>query len=606
MTDTTDIDALAAAIHDAMLALPPFAVLANAIEAAATRDERAALLDASDGPTRAAAIAYLQDVPALRERNRRMAWCRADPMRWAMLKRYYAAGHVADKVNEFGTLLDPRLLARGGSAIGPFTLWPKQREMFEFFDAAYRNGTAATIVKARDIGASFCLMSWITSMCLLHDNFTAIVGSALESKCDLTGSNQTLAAKARLYLDGLPEELRGGWTRANGSAHMRIWFANNSAINFEAGLTIGRSSRASVVALDEHAFIEHAETVDSAITATSDCRLYVSTPNGTDNEFFRKAHNDTIPRLTIDINADPRKSAEWRERKIAADGMQRFKREYLCDFHADTVGQLIPREHLESCLDAHEKLGIQANGRRCGAFDIGGGGDPSAFSVMQGFHLEHLESWQSGTNLMTELRKAFAVADRYKVTEFAADAVGIGAAIVGDAEVLNAERKAKGLKPIKVTSFKGSEAAIFPERLALPGATIKTKDAYLNRKSQAYDWLRYRAAETHAARNGEKIKCADNLLSINSKIPELQQLLAELAQVTKDESMSGRLRIDKYSDGFSPNRADSFSMCAAPVNRGILIPAGTADRLEASADHYTAPTTVSSGLAGFFPSGNSW
>jgi hypothetical protein len=601
MTTATDLNALAEATHAAMLALPPFAILANALDAATTRDERAALLRDADGETRAKALAYLDEPAALRERNRRLVWLRAEPMRWAMLRQYYRDAETgrADMVDEWGTTLDPRLLAKGRSAVMPFRLWPKQREMFQFFDANYHNGSPAVVAKARDVGASFCLMSWLASMCLLHENWNAIVGSSVEAKCDMSGSNQTLMAKARMFLEGLPEELRGGWTRDNGSAYMRVWMANGSAITAQAGLTIGRSDRAACIAIDEHAFVEHADSVDSAITATSDCRLYISTPNGTDNEFFRKAHTDAIPRLTITIDDDPRKTPEWRAAKIAADGMQRFKREYLCDFLADVAGQLIPREHLESCVDAHVKLGIEPTGRRFAAFDIGGGGDSSAFCVVHGFLIEELESWQSGTNLMTELRMAFMFCDKFGVAEMCADAVGIGAAIVGDAEVLNAERRAKGLKPIKVTSFKGSEAAIFPEKPALPGATVKTKDAYMNRKSQAYDWLRYRAAETHAAVNGEKVKCPDNLLSISSKLREKTQLLAEFGQITYDHSMAGKLRIDKYGDGFSPNRSDAACMALAPRNLGMQIQRGTADRIDAGMSFGHRPVvSVDSGFSG--------
>ncbi|MGH8238253.1 MAG: hypothetical protein ACREXP_14710, partial [Steroidobacteraceae bacterium] len=109
-----------------------------------------------------------------------------------------------------------------------------------------------------------------------------------------------------------------------------------------------------------------------------------------------------------------------------------------------------------------------------------------------------------------------------------------------------------------------SEAALFPERPSLPGSKYKTKDTYLNRKSQAYEWLRYRAAETYKAVQGEKIRDMDNILSISGKIPELNQLLAELGQITAEPTISGKLKIDKYGDGFSPNRADAVAMAAAP------------------------------------------
>ncbi len=611
---TTDLDSLAAATHAAMVELPPYVVLGNALDTATTRDERVALLLDADGQTRAAALAYLDMPAALRERERRLTWLRADPMRWPLLKRYYANGHVADMADSWGSTLDPRLLARGGSAIGPFRLFPVQRRMFEFMDARYRNAEAGVIVKGRDIGASFCVMTWLTCMCLLHENFSAIIGSALEAKCDLSGSNQTLLAKARLFLDYLPDELRCGWTRQNGSAHMRIWFDNGSAITAAAGTAIGRGERASVVAIDEHAFVEHASAIDSAITATSDCRLYVSTVNGMDNEFARKAHNDSIPRMTTTVDDDPRKTAEWREKKIAADGLARFQREYLCDFLAGTSGQLIPREHLEACVDAHVKLRLEPTGRKYAGFDVGNGGDPSAFCVTRGWMVEHVESWPSSTNLMAELRKAFALADKYGVTEFAADCVGVGAGIVGDAIALNEERNAKGLKPIRVIPFKGSESPIFPERPSIPGSTVKAADAFANKKAQSFAWLQFRAAETFKAIKGEKIKDPDNILSISSAIRDRAAFMAEIGQICGEESpSSGKLKILKYGadeSGHSPNKADALAIATCPRNMGWQIPAGTAERIAGSVGAPQVPLSVDAGFgpptSAFFPPGSVW
>jgi hypothetical protein len=579
-----DLQTVARATYEAMATLPPFAVLAIALDAATSRDERVALVNTVDAATRDAAVAYLQDGPHLRERNRRLAWLREDPLRFDAVKRYYA-DHIAQFIDDWGLTHDPRLLARGGSAIVPFKLWPKQWEMIEFMSQRYRNAEDGVITKGRDLGASWCAMTWLTSLALFHAGFTAIIGSALEAKIDLSGTTGTLMYKARSFLQNLPEEFRGGWNADKFSAHMRIWFPNGSSISGQAGLQIGRGERASCVVIDEHAFVEHAETVDAALMATSDVRLYISTVNGMDNLFAQKAHNNAIPRLTVTVNDDPRKTAAWREKKIAADGLQRFKREYLCDFLAGSAGQLIPREHLEACIDAHLKLGIEPVGRRFAGFDIGGGGDPSAFAVVKGCLVENVVAWPSTTNLVRECREAFKLADAHGVTEFCADAVGIGAAIEGDAQILNEERKGKGLKPLLVHSFKGSEAALFPESPALPGATVKTKDAYLNRKSQAYAWLAYRAAETFKAASGEKIKCADDLLSISSTIPDLNQLLAELGQITAEESTSGRLKIDKYGEGFSPNRADAVAMACAPRNKPLNINDDLIGRLMADAEN---------------------
>ncbi|HEY4215012.1 MAG TPA: hypothetical protein VGM84_26280 [Steroidobacteraceae bacterium] len=565
-------DAIAAATHAAMLTLPAYAELARALDATDDDDARLALLANADDSTRRKALEYLASSrnPAMRERQRRLAWMRQDPQRVAWLKHFYRH-NIAAFVDQWGQTLDPRLLARGGSAVVPFRLFPKQRDMIDFMLNCYRQNESGVIVKARDCGASWCAMSMLASLCLFNDNFAAIIGSALEIKIDVSGTTGTLMHKARMFLEYLPEEFRGGWNVDKYSAHMRLWFSNGSSIQGQAGLQIGRGERASIVVLDEAAHIEHADKVDESLAATSDVKLYISSVNGPDNSFAVRARNDAVPRFYYRWSDDPRKTPEWREKRIAADGLRKFNQEYDCDFLAGTQGQLIPREHLDACIDAHVKLGLEPTGRRYGAFDIGNGGDPSAFAVVQGFLIEQVVSWPSGTNLLKECRRAFAYADQFDVTELCADAVGVGASVEGDAQQLNSERTEQDKHRLLVTAFKGSESALFPDSPAVPGSKYKTKDTYLNRKSQAYDWLRYRAAETYKAVQGETIRDFENILSISSKIPELNQLLAELGQITAEETMTGKLKIDKYGDGFSPNRADAVSMAAAPRRRPFRI-----------------------------------
>jgi hypothetical protein len=579
MNDLTP-DAIAAATHGAMLTLPPYAELAQALDATPDDDARLALLATADDTTRRRALEYIASSrnPAMRERQRRLAWLRTDPQRVAWLKHFYKH-NIAPFIDEWGQTLDPRLLARGGSAVIPFRLFPKQRDMIGFMLERYRHNEPGVIIKSRDCGASWCAMSMLASLCLFNDNFAAIIGSALEIKIDESGTNGTLLHKARMFLEYLPEEFRGGWSRDRFSAHMRLWFPNGSSIQGQAGQQIGRGERASIVVLDEAAHIEHADAVDEALAATSDCKLYISSVNGPDNSFAVRARNDAVPRFYYRWSDDPRKTPEWREKKIAADGLRKFNQEYDCDFLAGTQGQLIPREHLDACIDAHRKLGVEPTGRRYGAFDVGNGGDPSAFAVVQGCLIEHVESWPSGTNLLKECRKAFAVADKWDVSELCADAVGVGASVEGDAQQLNSERAEDGRPRLRVSPFKGSESALFPDRPALPRSKYLTKDVYLNRKSQAYDWLRYRAAETYKAVQGETIRDLENILSISSKIPELNQLLAELGQITAEETIAGKLKIDKYGDGFSPNRADAAAMATAPRNMPLKIADSLLERL---------------------------
>lgn len=55
---------------------------------------------------------------------------------------------------------------------------------------------------------------------------------------------------------------------------------NGAVIVGEAGDNIGRGNRTSIYFKDESAFYEHPDTIDAALSQTSNCKIDISTPNG--------------------------------------------------------------------------------------------------------------------------------------------------------------------------------------------------------------------------------------------------------------------------------------------------------------------------------------
>src|SRR5688500_8347903 len=94
---TVDLSVIARETYAAMCAPPAFVQLATSLLAASTRAKRDALLAAYDAETRSAALRYVAEPEATRERDRRLEWMRADPKRVAALRHYYA-DHIADFV----------------------------------------------------------------------------------------------------------------------------------------------------------------------------------------------------------------------------------------------------------------------------------------------------------------------------------------------------------------------------------------------------------------------------------------------------------------------------------------------------------------------------
>jgi len=231
---------------------------------------------------------------------------------------------------------------------------------------------------------------------------------------------------------------------------------------------------------------------------------------------------------------------------------------------------MFPQAPLDVLVDAHIRLNVQPNGRRFGGFDPGGGSDPSAFVIAEGPVVTYAESWQSTPNLKQELRRAFGLCDRHGITEFNADCCGIGNGLEAIAAELNAERRKGNQQPITMHPFKASEAPLNPDRPCVPGSSIKAKDWYPNRKSQAYDTIRFRAGVTYQMTQGETGD-PENIISISSKIPaeHLNKLLLELGQVACRETPGGKLVVEKYGASganASPNLADAFALAAAPRN----------------------------------------
>jgi hypothetical protein len=573
-------DVAAEAVYAAMIALPAHVELANECERLTTATSRAAVLASVDDATRAQAVAFMQEPKATRERERRLAWMRADAaVRVPALLTYYAnVKHIPQFIDDWCMTFDPRL--RDAKLI-PFKLYPKQWELAAAFLDSYHTGESLTVVKSRDSGASWLAMCLAVSLAIFEPGFTCLIGSQLENKIDLSGTNaNTLFGKARTFLEYLPEEFRGGWTMKDGSREMRLWWPNGSVLFGQAGEAIGRGDRASMVLLDEYAHLLHPDKVDEALIATG-TKWYISSVNGTGNPFARRATDGKNRVVWYRWTDDPRKTPEWAAKMIATDGQRKFDQEYACNFLAGNADQMIKQAWLDAATDAHVKLGIVPTGRRYGGLDIGAGGDDAnAFAVVHGGMLvEHVEIWPSSVDQFKECEKALRLAEERGVFRFAGDAVGVGAGLEGSIKQINQRRKAAAdakksgtvaeywskAVHIGMDSFKSSESPVFPMRKYRGGKDL-VEDILPNRKSQGYDDLARRLEITFLAVTvpGYRYDRRD-IVSLSSQNPNHGKLMGELAQITS-EWRGQKLYVDKYGDGASPNAADAVMMALAPTS----------------------------------------
>jgi phage terminase large subunit len=567
---TVDPATLAAAAHAAMCEPPPYVKLAQALLAATKRAQREALLALADDATRAAALSYIAEPEATRERDRRLAWMRSDPRRVEALRAYYST-HIPHFVDDWALTFDPRL--RDAKLI-PFKLYPKQWELSDALLDSYRTGESLTVVKSRDVGASWITCCLAVSMAIFEPGFTCLIGSQLEAKIDQSGTNaNTLFGKCRMFLEYLPEEFRGGWTPKNGNLYMRLWWPNGSVLFGQAGEAIGRGERASVALLDEYAHLVHPEKIDEALMATTDVKWYVSSVNGTSNPFARRAMDGKNKVFWYRWMDHPGRTAEWAAKIIARDGQRKFDREYGCDFLAGNADQMFKQAWLDAATDAHTKLALTPVGRRYGGLDVGAGGDDAnALAVVHGgMVVTHVEIWPSSKDQFKELEKAVRIADTHGVFHFAGDAVGVGAGIEGSMRQIMDKREENGLSQIGFTPFMAGSSPEYPQSQYRPGSKELVEDILPNRKSQGYDDLARRLEVTYNALTVEGYQYDESdIVSFSSQNPNHDKLMQELAQITS-EWRGQKLYVDKYGDGASPNAADAVMIALAPSQKPLAI-----------------------------------
>lgn len=577
----SSVDRLAQATYDAMRAQPDFVVVATRL-LSTSGAERAALIKGTSPEIMERALVYLSAPEALRERERYLTWMRADTRRVSMLKHYYKS-HIVDFIDDWGMTSDPREIAAGKLALVPFKLWPKQREVVSGWLDDWRNSRPAVLVKGRDVGASWLIVSMLCSLCIFETHFAAGLGSATEVKLDRSGDPDTLMWKAREFMKYLPPEFNAGYDEQKHSHYLRLTFPETgSSLTGEAGDNIGRGGRKAIYCVDESAFLDRPQLIDASLAATTNCRIDVSTPNGI-NAFFEKCNNDAIHRYDLTWRDDPRKSQAWYDKKKRELDPVVFAQEIDANFYASAEGVLVPPQWVSAAIGLLEKKKIEPSGYRVAALDVADiGKDRCGFAVRHGNHLEHAMTWTgTGSDIHSTVAKAFVLCDMYGVTDLVYDAIGVGAAVRGSARTLNEHRIAAGQIPITVIEFASSNTPIFPDRI-VPRTGRKAKDLFLNRSAQAAWYIRSRFSESFKAASGEEFD-PEEIISINPSIPELSRLTAEFSQPTIKETATGKWQVEKTPKGSrSPNLYDAVAMAFAPRRMPMRISDVTLSVLGAS------------------------
>ena len=489
---------------------------------------------------------------------------RQNPEQLPMLKAYYKA-NPADFIEDWGLTFDPRLVERGIPAYVPMMLFPKQREWVNWLMGQWKAQQSGLTEKSRDCGLSWLAVSAASTLCLFHHGLAIGFGSRKEEYCDKLDSPKSLFFKARLFMKNLPIEFRGGWDAKLHAPHMRLMFPEtDSFMSAEAGDNIGRGDRCSIYFIDESAYLERPQLIDASLSATTNCRIDISSVNGMNNSFAQRRHGGKIPVFVFDWRDDPRKDDAWYAKQCDELDPVVVAAEIDRNYSASVEGSLIPSAWVQASIDAHKKLGITPSGARFGSLDVADEGrDKNAFCGAHGILIEHLEEWSGkGGDIFETVQKTFGLCDDLGYDRFHYDADGLGAGVRGDARVVNESRTRK----LDVQAFRGSEAPLNPEHEDVKGR--KNKDFFANHKAQAWWMLRYRFQATFRAVTEGMTVAPDDIISIPSTLPDRARLCTELSQPTYSINSVGKVVIDKAPDGMkSPNLADAVMIRFSQAGR---------------------------------------
>jgi len=350
---------------------------------------------------------------------------------------------------------------------------------------------------------------------------------------------------------------------------MRLSFPETGSVLVgEAGDQIGRGARASIYWVDEAAHIERAALIDASLSATTNCRIDMSSVNGMANPFAIKRHSGKFEVFTFHWRDDPRKDQEWYAKKCAELDPVVIASEIDLSYVASVEGIVIPAPWVNAAIDAHTKLGIEPTGFRRGALDVADEGiDKDAFAIRHGMLLETTLSWSGkGGDIYRTVLQAFALCDEFDAEVFVYDADGLGAGVRGDARIINEARESAGKREIRAEPFRGSGAVYNPTGQLVPKRL--NQDFFANLKAQSWWALRLRFQATHRAVVDRMPFDADEIISINPGIPELSALTMELSQPTYSINAVGKIVIDKQPPGTrSPNLADAVMIAFEPSSR---------------------------------------
>lgn len=499
-------------------------------------------------------------------------------------KEYYKTRPV-EFIAHWCDTYDPR---NAGSVVPtkiPFVLFPRQVDLVNFLMAMLRAESNGLVEKSRDMGATFVCAAFSVWLWLFLPGAAIGWGSRKESLVDKLGDPDSIFEKMRIILRGLPPEfLPSNFSEDDHMTYMRfINPENGSTITGESGDNIGRGGRKLIYFKDESAHYEHPESIEAALMENTRIQIDISSVSGPGTIFHRRREAGVDWRsgtevvrgkthvFVFDWRDHPAKTVEWYEAKKAnliAEGLDHvFAQEIDRDYSASMEGVLIPGEWVKACIDSHVRLGFDDSGTWAAGLDIADEGtDTNALVKRKGVVLKSVEEWGERDTGVTA-RKAITLCQDTLPISVQYDCIGVGAGVKSEINRLNLDEKImpKGMRFVPWNAAAAPLNADKPVNLKDKSSPLNG-DFFYNLKAQGWWSLRVRCEKTWRAVTEGTHYSADELISIDSRIPLLRKLEKELSQPTRGSSGRLKMVVNKTPEGMrSPNLGDAAMQCYWPA-----------------------------------------
>ena len=518
-------------------------------------------------------------------RMRQVALLRADPALVASAKAYYST-RPGEFIMHWMDTFDPRNPVQKWI---PFVFFSRQMELVQFLHELRSTSQSGLIEKCRDAGATWVSCAYSVWSLLFIANDAIGWGSRKESLVDKLGDADSIFEKMRLLLQRLPDVFKPvGWNPRTCASYMKIVNPENGAnISGEAGDNIGRGGRKSIFFKDESAWYSRPELIEAALGDNTNVQVDISSVNGVGNVFHRRRESGVLwtpdadlPRgktrvFVIDWRDHPAKTQEWydeRKAKFTAEGMAHiFAQEVDRDYSSSVSNTIIALEWVDAAVDAHLTIPYLAADLPPDVWGAGldiadDGDDRNAMALRQWIILRSVEEWGERDPGVTT-RRAYAACREHLPIKVQYDCIGLGAAVKSeynrwvDEGLINQSQ-------FRFVPWNAGSKVINPYERVIADDDMSplNRNMFGNFKAQAWWSLRTRFYKTWRAVNEGVVYPAEELISLDSSMPLLQQLKKELIQPTKGESSSLQMIVNKKPNGTkSPNLADAVVQCMFPA-----------------------------------------